>query len=146
MYLFYIFLFLSISLPPSFSWMFFMPSYWSTRTLQHDNSMWSGRGEDLSKYLHSWLILNKCHIIPGCDTLQESAPHAVESSDSIDITIDGHCCSGNLCNQIKPPQPTVSFGCPAGKRQGCFKYNFVLKNERASRIFFAKRPWRLSIY
>uniref|UniRef100_K1PHC8 Ganglioside GM2 activator n=1 Tax=Magallana gigas TaxID=29159 RepID=K1PHC8_MAGGI len=38
----------------------------------------------------------------GCDTLHESAPHALGRSDSIDITIEGHCCSGNLCNQVKP--------------------------------------------
>nr|XP_034331261.1 uncharacterized protein LOC105330228 [Crassostrea gigas] len=43
----------------------------------------------------------------GCDTLHESAPHALGRSDSIDITIEGHCCSGNLCNQVKP---TACFG------------------------------------
>lgn len=26
-------------------------------------------------------------------------------SDNIDITVQGHCCSGNLCNQIKPVKP-----------------------------------------
>lgn len=41
----------------------------------------------------------------GCDTLQESLPHVIGRSDSIDITVQGHCCSGNLCNQVKPVKP-----------------------------------------
>uniref|UniRef100_A0A8W8J2B1 UPAR/Ly6 domain-containing protein n=1 Tax=Magallana gigas TaxID=29159 RepID=A0A8W8J2B1_MAGGI len=40
----------------------------------------------------------------GCDTLQESLSHVLGRSDSIDITVQGHCCSGNLCNQVKPGQ------------------------------------------
>ena len=32
------------------------------------------------------------------------------SSDSIDITIGGNCCTGNLCNVVKPP-PSSSIPC-----------------------------------
>ncbi|XP_062574655.1 uncharacterized protein LOC134236488 [Saccostrea cucullata] len=51
----------------------------------------------------------------GCETMNNTVQHAIGRSDGFDIPVEGDCCAGELCNQIKPIP--IHFGTSCSRRR-----------------------------